>query len=39
MDAIFYNGIIHTMDKAVPKAEAVAVKDGIIIRVGSMKMS
>ena len=35
MDAIFYNGIIHTMDKAVPKAEAVAVKDGIIIRVGS----
>lgn len=35
MDAIFYNGIIHTMDKVVPKAEAVAVKDGIIIRVGS----
>lgn len=35
MDAIFYNGIIHTMDKAVPKAEAVAVKDGIIIHVGS----
>lgn len=35
MDAIFYNGIIHTMDKAIPRAEAVAVKDGIIIRVGS----
>lgn len=35
MDSIFYNGTIYTMDSAVPKAEAVAVKNGIIIRVGS----
>lgn len=34
MDTIFYNGMIRTMDKAIPEAEAVAVKDGIIIRVG-----
>ncbi|MFR2966561.1 MAG: amidohydrolase [Anaerovoracaceae bacterium] len=35
MDTIFYNGNIYTMDDAIPKAEAVAVKDGIILRVGT----
>lgn len=35
MDTIFFNGVIRTMDKAIPEAEAVAVKDGIIIRVGT----
>lgn len=35
MDTIFHNGNIITMDKAIPKAQAVAVKNGIIVRVGS----
>lgn len=35
LDTIFYNGNIYTMDDAIPKAEAVAVKDGIILRVGT----
>ncbi len=35
MDTIFYNGKFRTMDKMNPEAEAVAVKDGIITRVGS----
>lgn len=35
MDTIFFNGCIYTMDTSEPTAEAVAVKDGIIIRVGS----
>ena len=35
MDSIFYNGKIYTMDDAIPHAQAVAVKNGIIIRVGS----
>lgn len=35
MDSIFYNGKIYTMEESQPLAEAVAVKDGIIIRVGS----
>ena len=35
MDTIFYNGVIHTMDPAVPEAQAMAVKDGILVRVGS----
>lgn len=34
MDKIFYNGIIRTMDKAIPMAEAVAIKNRIILRVG-----
>lgn len=35
MDTIFFNGNIKTMDKAIEKAHAVAVKNGIIMRVGS----
>ena len=35
MDSIFYNGRIYTMDEAIPQAQAVAVKNGIIMRVGS----
>lgn len=34
-DAIFYGGDIVTMNKAQPIAEAVAVQDGKIIKVGS----
>ncbi len=35
MGCIFYNGNIHTMDGTLPLASAVAVKNGIIIRVGN----
>ncbi|NCB41860.1 MAG: amidohydrolase [Clostridia bacterium] len=35
MDTIFFNGNIQTMDHAIPKAQAVAIKNGIILRVGS----
>ena len=35
MDTIFYNGIIRTLDKAYPQASAMAVKDGVILRLGS----
>lgn len=35
MDTIFYNGKIYTVDGSIPFAEAVAIKDGIIIRVGN----
>ncbi|MCK1623355.1 amidohydrolase [Bradyrhizobium sp. 160] len=35
VDQIFFNGIIITMDRAQPTAEAVAVKHGEIVRVGS----
>lgn len=34
MDTIFINGNIRTMDPVMPRAEAVAVKGGIILRVG-----
>ena len=35
-DTIFYGGDIVTMNKSQPAAEAVAVQDGKIIRVGSL---
>jgi len=35
MDTIFINGNIRTMDQAIPRAEAVAVKNGIVVRVGT----
>jgi predicted amidohydrolase YtcJ len=35
MDTIFFNGNIRTMDRAIPTAQAVAVKNGVILRVGS----
>ncbi|AQW83245.1 amidohydrolase [Campylobacter pinnipediorum] len=34
-DIIFYNGDITTLDKSNPKAQAVAIKDGKFISVGS----
>ncbi|KYG74335.1 amidohydrolase [Roseivirga spongicola] len=34
-DSIFYNGSIYTVDDSNPQAEAVAVKDGMIMAVGS----
>ena len=34
MDTIFYNGIIRTQDSAYPTCNAVAVKDGVIMRLG-----
>ena len=33
-DRIYYNGIVVTVNRNQPRAEAVAVKDGIIIAVG-----
>ena len=35
MDTIFYNGIIHTLDKTYPEVSALAIKDGVILRLGS----
>lgn len=35
MDAIFYNGKFKTLDNVNPEVEAVAVKNGIIVKVGS----
>lgn len=35
-DLIFTNGIIYTVNEAQPTAEAVAVKDGMILAVGSI---
>ena len=35
MDTIFYNGIIRTMDKAYPQASAIAIKNGVVLRLGS----
>ncbi len=35
MDTIFYNGVIRTLDKAYPQVSAMAVKDGVILRLGS----
>jgi len=34
-DQVFTNGIIYTVDESAPKAEAVAVKDGMILEVGT----
>lgn len=34
-DQVFVNGIIYTVDEANPKVEAVAVKDGLILAVGT----
>jgi predicted amidohydrolase YtcJ len=34
-DVIFKNGVVHTVEAAQPRAEAVAVKDGKIIYVGN----
>jgi predicted amidohydrolase YtcJ len=34
-DSVYINGIIYTVDEANPKAQAVAVKDGLIMAVGS----
>ena len=34
-DLVFINGAVHTMDQALSVAEAVAVRDGRILRVGS----
>lgn len=35
MDKIFYNGNIRTLDQAYPVASAIAIKNGIIIRIGN----
>ncbi len=35
VDAVFVNGDVITIDDAMPAAEAVAVRDGRIVRVGS----
>lgn len=35
MDTIFYNGVIRTLDKAYPKVSALAIKDGVILRLGT----
>ena len=34
-DSVYINGLIYTVDEANPKAQAVAVKDGLILAVGS----
>ena len=34
-DSVFINGIVYTVDETNPKAEAVAVKDGLILAVGT----
>ena len=34
-DQVFINGIVYTVDVANPKAQAVAVKDGLILAVGT----
>ncbi|UZD21003.1 amidohydrolase [Algoriphagus halophytocola] len=36
-DLIFTNGIIYTVNESQPTAEAVAVKDGMILAVGSVE--
>ena len=35
MDTIFYNGVIKTLDSAWPQVSAMAVKDGVVIALGS----
>jgi len=37
IDSVFYNGILLTQDPALPRAEALAVKDGRIQAVGSLR--
>ena len=37
MDKLLINGSIRTMDPELPKAEAIAIKDGIIQAVGTTK--
>lgn len=37
MDTIFYNGKLFTLDKAYPQCSAMAIKDGIIVRLGEDK--
>ena len=34
-DQVFINGIVYTVDEANPQVEAVAVKDGLILAVGT----
>ncbi|WP_291782976.1 amidohydrolase [Cecembia sp.] len=34
-DLVFTNGIVYTVDESAPKAEAVAVKNGLILAVGT----
>jgi predicted amidohydrolase YtcJ len=34
-DKVFVNGIIYTVDESNPKVEAVAIKDGLILAVGT----
>ncbi|MFN5462561.1 MAG: amidohydrolase, partial [Bacteroidota bacterium] len=34
-DQVFINGIVYTVDEANPKVEAVAVKDGLILALGT----
>ena len=34
-DQVFINGIVYTVDETNPKVEAVAVKDGLILAVGT----
>ncbi|MGO2452803.1 amidohydrolase [Pseudomonas taetrolens] len=34
-DIIFYNGDLHTVDREKPRAQAVAIKDGKFVAVGS----
>jgi predicted amidohydrolase YtcJ len=34
-DLVFINGVVYTVDEVNPKAEAVAVKDGMILAVGT----
>ena len=39
MELILYNGNIKTMEEAQPRAEAVAVCNGVIAAVGTMRRS
>jgi predicted amidohydrolase YtcJ len=34
-DQVFINGIVYTVDESNPKSEAVAIKDGLILAVGT----
>ena len=34
-DSVYLNGVIYTVDESNPKVEAVAVKDGLILAVGT----
>lgn len=36
-DQVYVNGVVYTGDESNPKTEAVAVKDGMIVAVGSRK--